>query len=77
MILCAFTLLPALTDLLQGGCLVLPSLLSSLALIRKSWWGVAPPLLEIVLHRQLDFSVRKLFLHSVIIDDEQVSEVTH
>lgn len=77
MILCAFTLLPALTDLLQDGCLVLSSLLSSLALTGKSWWGVAAPLLEIVFHRQVDFSIGKLFLHSVIIDDEQVGEVTH
>lgn len=52
-------------------------LLSSLILICKSWWGAAAPLLEVVFHWLLDFSIRKFFLHSVIIDDEQVSKMTH
>lgn len=45
-------------------------LLSSLVLICKSWWGAATPLLEVVFHWLLDFSIRKFFLHSVIIDDD-------
>lgn len=57
--------------------MVLPSLLSSPAFVGKSWWGAAPLVLETVFPRQLDFCIRNLFLHSVTIDDEQVTEVTH
>lgn len=56
--------------------MVLPSLLSSPAFVGKSWWGAAPLVLETVFPRQLDFCIRNLFLHSVTIDDEQVTEVT-
>lgn len=48
-------------------------LLSSLVLIGKSWWGAASHSAS----QTISFQQQKACLHSLIIDDEQVSKMTH